>query len=211
MPSLFTSPFAMKFDIQLNGGADTSNHRLELRIGGTSMSSGQVDFSLGAPEQATASTDGAGRAGSADWVEITPGVYSILIGGRSYEARVTTRPGASPREVAYVVALGSREYEVEVRDPRAWSRRAGSAAGEGPQEITAPMPGKIVKVLVKEGAEVSSGQGLVVIEAMKMQNELHAPRAGKVGRIYAAEGSGVEAGAKLLRLEVGKGIDSSTH
>jgi biotin carboxyl carrier protein len=199
--SLFTSPFAMKFDIQLNRGADTSNCRLELRIGGTPMSSGQVDFSLGAPEQVTASTDGAGRVGSADWVEITPGVYSILIGGRSYQARVTSRLDASSREVPYVVALGSREYEVEVRDPRAWSRRVGSGVGEGPQEITAPMPGKVVKVLVTEGQQVSRGQGLVVIEAMKMQNELHAPRAGRVGRIYAAEGSGVEAGAKLLRLE----------
>ncbi len=193
----------MKFDIQLNRGAHPSNHRLELRTRGSPASSGQVDFSLDAPATATPSNDGAVSAGSADWVEITPGVYSILIGGRSYEARVTSRPGGSPREVVYVVALGSREYEVEARDPRAWSRRAGSAAGEGPQEITAPMPGKIVKVLVVEGQQVSRGQGLVVIEAMKMQNELHAPRAGRIERIYAAEGSGVEAGAKLLRLEGG--------
>jgi biotin carboxyl carrier protein len=191
----------MRFDIQLRRGADTSNHRLELLTRGSPTSSGQVDFSLDALAKATPSNDGAGRAGVADWVEITPGVYSILIGGRSYEVRVTSRPGASPRELSYVVALGSCEYEVEVRDPRAWSRRAGSAAGEGPQEITAPMPGKIVKVLVMEGQQVSRGQGLVVIEAMKMQNELHAPRGGRVGRIYAAEGSGVEAGAKLLRLE----------
>jgi len=195
----------MKFDIQIHRGSGVRNHQLELRADVARADvGGRLDFTLDAPSKSVASKDGAGHAGSADWVEITPGVYSILIGGRSYQARVTTRPGASPREVVYVVAVGSREYEVEVRDPRAWSRRAGSGAGEGPQEITAPMPGKIVKVLVVEGEEVSSGQGLVVIEAMKMQNELRAPRAGKVGRIYAAEGSGVEAGAKLLRLEAGR-------
>jgi len=194
----------MKFDIQLHRSGGVSNHQLEMRADVASTdASGKLDFTLDAPAKSVAVKDGAGRAGSADWVEITPGVYSVLIGGRSYEARVTSRPGLSPREVLYVVALGSREYEVEVRDPRAWSRRAGSGAGEGPREITAPMPGRIVKVLVTEGQQVSQGQGVMVIEAMKMQNELHAPRAGKVGRIYAAEGSGVEAGAKLLRLEAG--------
>jgi len=136
----------------------------------------------------------------ADWAEITPGVYSILIGGRSYEAHVTARPGSSPREASYVVALGSREYVAEVRDPRAWRRSAAAEAGEGPQEIAAPMPGKVVKMLVTEDQEVSRGQALLVIEAMKMQNELHAPRAGRVGKIYTVEGAGVETGEKLLRL-----------
>jgi len=193
----------MKFDIQLHRNDGVTNHQLEVRADAGLDASGKLDYTLDIPVKSLTSKVGPGRTGSADWVEITPGVYSILIGGRSYEARVTLRPGASPREVSYVVALGSREYEVEVRDPRSWSRRAGSGAGEGPQEITAPMPGKVVKVLVAEGQQVSRGQGLVVIEAMKMQNELRAPRAGKVGRIYAAEGSGVEAGAKLLRLEAG--------
>jgi biotin carboxyl carrier protein len=187
----------MKFVIKLHQGNEVSNHEIQL---GGDANGGQVDFSLDPPAKGAASKDGAGRAGSADWAEITPGMYSILIGGRSYEAHVTVRPGSSLREASYVVSLGSREYIVEVRDPRAWRRSAGSSARKGPQEITAPMPGKIVKVLVAEDQEVSPGQGLVVIEAMKMQNELHAPRAGRVGKIYAAEGSGVEAGAKLLRL-----------
>jgi pyruvate carboxylase subunit B len=62
------------------------------------------------------------------------------------------------------------------------------------------MPGKIVKTLVSEGQEVKSNQGLLVIEAMKMQNELRAPRAGRVERVYLTEGQGVEAGTRLLRL-----------
>jgi len=192
----------MKFEIQLHHGITVTNHQLELRAEHipSTATSGKLDFTLDAPAKSAAATDGAGRSGVADWGEITPGVYSILIGSRSYQVRVTFRPGASPREARYVVSLGSREYEVEVGDPRAWRRRAGSGAGEGPQEITAPMPGRVIKVLVEEGQQVSLGQGLVVIEAMKMQNELRAPRAGKVGRIYAAEGSGVEAGAKLLAL-----------
>ena len=79
---------------------------------------------------------------------------------------------------------GLRRYLVELRDPRRWRRTGSSIEAEGPQEIVAPMPGKIVKVLVTEGQEVSRGQGLLVIEAMKMQNELRAPRAGRVERIY---------------------------
>jgi pyruvate carboxylase subunit B len=62
------------------------------------------------------------------------------------------------------------------------------------------MPGKIVKVLVTEGQEVSRDQGLLVIEAMKMQNELRAPRAGRIERVYMEEGRGVESGARLVRL-----------
>jgi len=69
-----------------------------------------------------------------------------------------------------------------------------------PQEIRAPMPGKVVKVLVKEEQDIGPGQGLVIIEAMKMQNELRAPRAGRVEKVYAQEGKGVETGTPLLRL-----------
>jgi biotin carboxyl carrier protein len=89
---------------------------------------------------------------------------------------------------------------VELGDPRRWRRTGSSIEAEGPQEIVAPIPGKIVKVLVTEGQEVERDQGLLVIEAMKMQNELRAPRAGRVERVYMAEGRGVETGARLLRL-----------
>ena len=74
------------------------------------------------------------------------------------------------------------------------------AAREGPQDILAPMPGRIVKILVRENQEIEAGQGLLVMEAMKMQNELRAPRPGRVEKIYVSEDLGVEAGFKLLRL-----------
>jgi biotin carboxyl carrier protein len=70
----------------------------------------------------------------------------------------------------------------------------------GPQVLVAPMPGRIVKVLVAEGQEIQQGAGLLVIEAMKMQNELRAPRAGRVEEIYVQEGTGVESGARLIQL-----------
>ena len=132
----------------------------------------------------------------ADWVRIGPGIYSILIDGRSYDVRVN-HSGAVPD---YDVRVGDEAFRVGVRDPRSRRQAAGAGGTTGPQEITAPMPGKIVKLLVSEGAEVEADQGLLVMEAMKMQNELRAPRAGRVERIHASEGTGVETGTPLVRL-----------
>ncbi len=137
----------------------------------------------------------------ADGEEISPGVYSILIDGRSYEAHVSKKPGDAEGYLSpYVVTVGLRHYMVEIRDPRFWRRDGAGIQEKGPQEIVAPMPGKIVKVLISENQEVVRDQGLLVIEAMKMQNEIRAPRAGRVERIYAQEETGVEAGFRLLRL-----------
>jgi biotin carboxyl carrier protein len=98
------------------------------------------------------------------------------------------------------VSVGTRNYVVLVRDPRRRRHAEMATNLEGPQEILAPMPGKIVKVLVEESQEVTQGAGLLVIEAMKMQNELRAPRSGRVERIYVQEATGVETGSKLIRL-----------
>ena len=131
---------------------------------------------------------------------IAPGVYSILLNGRRYEAFVSrlgrNAHGANP----YAVTIAQRQYGVELSDPRQWRRRGSAIDTEGPQEIVAPMPGKIVKVLVVEGQQVTRDQGLLVMEAMKMQNEMRAPRDGRIERIYGKEGAGVESGARLLRL-----------
>jgi len=180
----------MKFDIRLRAGSRSSNHRLELLLPGTTrMANGSLRFVVD------------GKMREAQGEEISPGVYSILVGGRSYEAHVTKRPGdPAGRESPYVVTVGLRHYLVEIRDPRRWKQGSSALQAEGPQEITAPMPGKIVRLLVSENQEVSRDQGLLVIEAMKMQNELRAPRCGRVERIYVAEGIGVEAGFRLLRL-----------
>jgi biotin carboxyl carrier protein len=123
-----------------------------------------------------------------------PGVYSVLIDGRSYEARVEETPAA------LVVVIDGRRFEIEVRDPRRFARKGAGGAADGVQTVAAPMPGKVVRVLAAAGDEVAAGQGLVVVEAMKMQNEMKAPRAGKVLSLNAAEGATVAAGEVLATI-----------
>ncbi len=107
---------------------------------------------------------------------------------------------SSARAGPYRVTVGKRHYHVEVRDRRVQPFTSAEVKTEGAQEIFAPMPGRIVKILVLENQQVSLGEGLLVIEAMKMQNELRAPRPGRVAKIYVQEGTGVETGVKLVRL-----------
>jgi biotin carboxyl carrier protein len=123
-----------------------------------------------------------------------PGVYSILMDGRSYDARVEESPGG------LIVAIDGYRFEIEVRDPR---RRARQPArhGDGGREVVAPMPGKVIRVLIAPGDAVTAGQGLVVVEAMKMQNELKAQRDGRVATVSAREGATVAAGELLATLE----------
>jgi biotin carboxyl carrier protein len=172
----------MKLSVTLRSGAGASEHELELD--GT-----------GQDGEGRCRLDGA-DSGRANWARVEPGVYSILVGGRSYEVRVG--PEAEPNE--YAVRIGSVQYRVAVHDPRTRRRASAATAAGGPKTLTAPMPSKVVKVLVREGDEVAEGQGLLVTEAMKMQNELRAPRAGRVEHIHVAEGAGVETGAPLVRL-----------
>ena len=180
----------MKFDVKLHTPSTTGNHHVELiPAGADSTAGGRLQFFFD------------GERGDADWVEISPGVYSFLIGERSCEIHVAAHPGDLRAHAAnYDVTVGARRYHLEVCDPRRRRHSAPDGLHEGPQEILAPMPGRIVKILVTENQEVGQGEGLLVIEAMKMQNELRAPRAGRVDRIYVKEGVGVETGFKLLRL-----------
>jgi|SRR5688572_6378617 len=106
------------------------------------------------------------------------------------------------------VHLAGRMVAVQVRPSTPWGRRdaptslrAGQPGGGGPQRVVAPMPGKIVRVLVKTGDQVKAKQGLVVVEAMKMENELRAARDGRVRELSVAEGQSVEAGTVLLIVE----------
>lgn len=127
--------------------------------------------------------------------EAEPGVYSVLLEGRSFEARIERT-----RE-AWAVTIGGRRYEIEVADPRRLNRRPGGLDREGRQSVTAPMPGKVVRVLVAEGDAVEAGQGIAVIEAMKMQNELKAPKSGHVAVLSIREGATVSAGEALAVIE----------
>lgn len=101
------------------------------------------------------------------------------------------------------VHVNGRVVPVTVASGRgSWARRGdAAAAGKGPAKIQAPMPGKVVKVLVKVGDTVAAKQGVVVVEAMKMENELKSPKAGTVSEVRAVEGTSVEAGAVLIVVE----------
>ena len=100
----------------------------------------------------------------------------------------------------YDVAIGGKHYSVRLVDPL---RRTAAAvpARKGPIEVRAIMPGKIVALLAREGQDVTAGQGVVVVEAMKMENELPAPKGGRVTRIRVRPGDTVEAGAGLFTVE----------
>jgi biotin carboxyl carrier protein len=124
-----------------------------------------------------------------------PGVFSVLLDGRSYEARVE-RTGR-----VTVVIIDGRRFEIEVRDPRRWLRKSGPHGGAGVETLTAPMPGKVVRVLAAPGEAVEVGQGILVVEAMKMQNELKTTRGGTVVSIEAKEGATVAAGEALAVIE----------
>jgi len=134
-----------------------------------------------------------GEAFALDVAMTARDVLSIIHNGRNYEAK---------REYSLLgethIIVGSERFLAEVRDPRSLrSRRAAAGHEAGPAKILAPMPGKIVRVIASEGDEVEAGQGLVVVEAMKMQNEIKATKNGKVTKIAVKENSAVNAGDLL--------------
>jgi biotin carboxyl carrier protein len=138
-----------------------------------------------------------GRALSVDVRMLEPGVMSLLV----------TDPDRQGRQYRCVldgdgVVIGGRRYGFEVDDPRSLQGRRGAGAGtEGPRPVKAPMPGRVVRLLVEVGEDVEEGQGVVVIEAMKMQNELKSPKAGRVVRVGAAVGDTVGSGDVLVVVE----------
>jgi biotin carboxyl carrier protein len=134
-----------------------------------------------------------GREFSVDAEQIDAKTLSLLIEGKSYEARRASETSIFIRE---------RRYEVSVEDPRSWrGRKRSGAAGEGPQKLSASMPGKIVRVLAAEGDQISAGQGIAVVEAMKMQNEVKSPKAGTLKKLLAKPGMNVNAGEVLAIVE----------
>ena len=117
------------------------------------------------------------------------------IEGKSIEVRLA--PGAQ----GSTAVAGGRRFAVEVRNPRNASRGSRTALGAGRQKVIAPMPGKVIRVLVKKGDTVEPGQGLVVVEAMKMQNEMKASHPGQVTEVRVHDGDTVGAGETLVVLE----------
>jgi biotin carboxyl carrier protein len=126
-----------------------------------------------------------------DIVEVEHGVYSVILGLSSWEVRV----------VGNQITIAGHQFLLEIDDPRQWKRSRHAADARGRASIAAAMPGKIVRVLVAVGDEVVAGQGILVVEAMKMQNELKAPRDGRVTAIEVRENDSVNAGALLATIE----------
>jgi biotin carboxyl carrier protein len=130
-----------------------------------------------------------------DAVLVRPDLLSLRIGNVAYEVKL--------ERIANDLHLwvGSARFAAEVRDPRSLRGRTRSADDHGPKKITAAMPGKVVRLLVREGDEVEAGAGVAVVEAMKMQNEIKSPKQGTIQKILVTEGAAVNAGDILTIVE----------
>jgi biotin carboxyl carrier protein len=147
-----------------------------------------------------------GRTHIVDARRVSDAIISMLVQrdgaatpSRSVDAAFATRPAAGD----FDVHLDGRTIPVQIRPAGSFGRQKkdGRGAQGGSQRLTAPMPGKVVRVLVKAGDAVTARQGLVVVEAMKMENELRAARDGRVRDVSVKEGQSVDAGAVLLTVE----------
>ena len=170
----------MKFEVHLDGASGKRKHVVELEREGESY---RVLLD--------------GKALDANPLMVAAYTLSILLGGQSFEVHVTPTLQGNLK-----LQSGPHEFTAEVEDPRSWrGRKQGGLQTEGRQQVLSPMPGKVIRLLVKEGETVETGQGLVIIEAMKMQNEIRAPKTGKVERLLAKEGQTVNAGEVLAWVE----------
>ena len=123
-------------------------------------------------------------------------VLSLLVDGHSYEIK------REQTATDLHMWVGSSRFAVELRDPRSLRSRQKAGGDEtGPKKIVAPMPGRVVRLLVAEGCEVEAGQGMIVVEAMKMQNEIKAPKKGLVKKISTSPGAAVNPGDVLAIVE----------
>lgn len=140
-----------------------------------------------------------GRVHIVDARRLSPSTLSLLVANKTIEAAITPERERG----AFTIGVNGQAVPVQMRTAGAGRRaKDGSgAAGSGPQKVVAPMPGKVVRVLVQPGDEVKPKQGLVVVEAMKMENELKAVRAGRVRDVLVSEGRSVDAGAVLVIVE----------
>jgi biotin carboxyl carrier protein len=163
--------------------------KLDLTLDGVP---GQIEILL-PPPACRFRLDGDEREADVETPE--PGVYSVVMNGRSYDARIEEDANG------LAVVIDGFRFRIDVRDPRRLARTSAGPGRQGVETITAPMPGKVVRVLVAPGDRVEPGRGLVVVEAMKMQNEMKASLTGRVASVPAREGTTVAAGEVLATIE----------
>jgi biotin carboxyl carrier protein len=160
----------MIYDVTIDG----KNHRLELN-----RADGRWTCRL------------EGHEVEVDAVLARPDVLSLRLGNQAYEIKCE-RVGSELH-----LWVGSVRFAAEVRDPRSLRGRVRAADDHGPKKLVAPMPGKVVRVLAREGETVDSGAGILVVEAMKMQNEIKSPKKGTIQKVLVREGAPVNAGDVL--------------
>lgn len=136
-----------------------------------------------------------GQPVEADAHLLRPGVLSLLIAGQSY--RIVLDPDTADP----ALHVGPRRIPYRIDDPRSLRSRRRHAGTEGPVTLKASMPGRVVRVLVEKGDAVAAHQGILVVEAMKMQNEMQSPRAGCVRELRVSPGDTVSAGDILAIIE----------
>ncbi|OFX26167.1 MAG: acetyl-CoA carboxylase biotin carboxyl carrier protein subunit [Anaeromyxobacter sp. RBG_16_69_14] len=138
-----------------------------------------------------------GRVHQVDAFRHDHGTVSLLVDAQSYSVQLDRR------QAEVKVHVRGNQYPLEILDERRlrMRRAAGKFTLEGKQTLTSPMPGKVVKVLARVGDAVKEGQGVVVIEAMKMENEMKSPKDGKVVELHVVEGQAVDGGARLAAIE----------
>jgi biotin carboxyl carrier protein len=164
----------------------------------TKLSGTEHEISL-ALSNSAAIVDVDGRHYEVEVRELTGGRYLLIVGSNVYKCRVNTKRDSRN---SFEVVIRGNAYDITVVDPkRLRSAQSAGAHDHGVAEIVSPMPGKIVRILVEAGARVEAGAGIVVVEAMKMQNEMKAPKAGVVVSIVAEAGATVNAGDVLAVIE----------
>ena len=136
-----------------------------------------------------------GRPLPVEVTDLPGGDRSLLLGGRSFRVR------ASRDRESWRVRVGAHEIAATVAEHGRLAETRRGGASDGPQSVTSVMPGKVVRVLVEPGQLVDDDQGLVVVEAMKMENEIVAPRAGRVRAVHVSPGQPVESGVALVEIE----------
>ena len=134
-----------------------------------------------------------GQVLEVDVAELAQNTFSLIVGGRSYDVTV------DKMEESFHVLVNGIFFEISLIDPKKFQRYSpGLFDTTEPVPVRAPMPGKVVKLLVGEGDTVKEGQGVAVVEAMKMQNELKSPKTGRVEKVNVAESQTVSAGESLV-------------
>ena len=165
----------MKIELEIDG---------QLIEGEFTLSNGAAQLSFG------------GVTREAQVSEPEPGMFTVIINDRVYRCALEESPGG-----AVEVVVNGKRIPVAARDKKHLRGQVGAAAASGQVKPLAPMPGKVVRVLLNAGDEVGARQGVLVVEAMKMQNEVQSPKAGKIAEIKVSEGQTVNAGDVLAVIE----------